>query len=74
MGDRLATDAHYTLGQVVSVSGFMGYLKGKSSLMLYGQFGNLKFKYRNKALQAHLKNLRLCWRLFIRAITGLILL
>ncbi len=32
----------------MSVSGFMGYLKGKSSLMLYEQFGNLKFKYRNR--------------------------
>lgn len=31
----------------MSVSGFMGYLKGKSSLMLYEQFGDLKFKYRN---------------------------
>ncbi len=27
---------------------FMGYLKGKSSLMLYEQFGDLKFKYRNR--------------------------
>ncbi|KEJ64930.1 putative transposase [Escherichia coli 3-020-07_S4_C1] len=26
----------------------MGYLKGKSSLMLYEQFGDLKFKYRNR--------------------------
>lgn len=33
----------------MSVSGFMGYLKGKSSLMLYEQFGDLKFKYRNRA-------------------------
>ena len=32
----------------VSVSGFMGYLKGKSSLMLYEQFPELKFKYRNR--------------------------
>ena len=32
----------------MSVSGFMGYLKGKSSLMLYEQFGDLKFKYRNR--------------------------
>lgn len=31
----------------MSVSSFMGYLKGKSSLMLYEQFGDLKFKYRN---------------------------
>ena len=32
----------------MSVSGFMGYLTGKSSLMLYEQFGYLKFKYRNR--------------------------
>ena len=31
-----------------SVSQIMGYLKGKSSLMLYEQFGDLKFKYRNR--------------------------
>lgn len=33
----------------MSVSGFMGYLKGKSSLMLYEQFGDLKFKYKVNA-------------------------
>ena len=32
----------------ISISNFMGYLKGKSSLMLYEQFGDLKFKYRNR--------------------------
>ena len=32
----------------LSVSDFMGYLKGKSSLMPYEQFGDLKFKYRNR--------------------------
>jgi putative transposase len=32
----------------VSVSSFMGYLKGKSSLMLYEQFPEVKFKYRNR--------------------------
>lgn len=32
----------------MSVSSFMGYLKGKSSLMLYERFGDLKFKYRNR--------------------------
>ena len=31
-----------------SVSSIMGYLKGKSSLMIYDQFGDLKFKYRNR--------------------------
>ena len=32
----------------ISVSSFMGYLKGKSSLMIYEQFGDMKFKYRNR--------------------------
>ena len=32
----------------MSVSGLMGYLKGKSSVMLYERFGELKFKYRNR--------------------------
>ena len=31
-----------------SVSGFVGYLKGKSRLMIYEQFANLKYKYRNR--------------------------
>ena len=32
----------------MSVSSFMGYLKGKSATMLYEQFGELKYKYRNR--------------------------
>ena len=32
----------------VAVSSFMGYLKGKSSLMVYEQFPELKYKYRNR--------------------------
>ena len=32
----------------ISVSSFMGYLKGKSSTMLYEQFGELKYKYRSR--------------------------
>ena len=32
----------------MSVSAFGGYLKGKSSLMIYEQFGELKFKYRHR--------------------------
>ena len=31
-----------------AVSSFMGYLKGKSSTMLYEKFGELKYKYRNR--------------------------
>ena len=32
----------------VAVSSFMGYLKGKSSVLIYEKFGELKFKYRNR--------------------------
>ena len=32
----------------LSISGFMGCLKGKSGTMLYEQFGELKYKYRNR--------------------------
>lgn len=32
----------------MSVSYFMGYLKGKSSLLLFQRFGNMKFAYRNR--------------------------
>lgn len=32
----------------MSVSSFMGYLKGKSSTMLYERFGELKYKYRSR--------------------------
>ena len=31
-----------------SVSYFMGFLKGKSSLMIYQRYANMKFKYRNR--------------------------
>ena len=32
----------------ISISSFMGYLKGKSSLMIFQKFGNMKFAYRNR--------------------------
>ena len=32
----------------MSVFGFVGYLKWKSSLMIYEKQGNIKFKYRNR--------------------------
>ena len=32
----------------MSVSGFVGYLKGKSSLIIYQRWGNLKYKHRNR--------------------------
>lgn len=32
-----------------AVSSFMGYLKGKSSIMIYNKWGNMKYKYRNRS-------------------------
>lgn len=32
----------------MSVSGFMGYLKGKSSQLIYERWANARFKYRNR--------------------------
>ena len=32
----------------MSVSSFVGFLKGKSSLMVYERWSNIKFKYRNR--------------------------
>jgi len=32
----------------MSVSSFMGFLKGKSSLMIYEKWGSMKFRYRNR--------------------------
>ena len=32
----------------VSVSSFMGFLKGKSSLMIYERWSNIKYQYRNR--------------------------
>ena len=31
-----------------SVSGFIGFLKGKSSLLIYQRYANMKFKYRDR--------------------------
>ena len=32
----------------MSISSFVGYLKGKSSLMIFEKWGNMKYKYRNR--------------------------
>ena len=32
----------------MSVSGFMGYLKGKSTMIIFERFSNLKYKYGNR--------------------------
>ena len=33
-----------------SVSSVMGFLKGKSSIMIYSKWGNMRYKYRNREL------------------------
>src|SRR5574344_2094633 len=32
----------------LSVSGFMGYLKGKISILIYQKYANMKYKYRSR--------------------------
>ena len=32
----------------ISVSSFIGYLKGKNALMIFQRYGNMKFAYRNR--------------------------
>ena len=34
--------------QKLSVASFVGFLKGKSSILIYQKFANMKFKYRNR--------------------------
>lgn len=33
----------------MSISSFMGFLKGKSSVIIYQKWGNMKYKYRNRS-------------------------
>jgi putative transposase len=37
-----------SIPQKMSVSSFMGYLKGKSSLMIFDKYANLKYKFGNR--------------------------
>ena len=37
-----------TIPQRISVSSFMGYLKGKRALMMFDKHANLKYKYGNR--------------------------
>jgi len=48
---ELCKDHIHMLVQIppkISVSAFMGFLKGKSSLMIFDKFANLKYKYGNR--------------------------
>ena len=38
----------YKGAEIVSVSSFMGYLKGKSALMMFDKHANLKYKFGNR--------------------------
>ena len=49
-GRRIA-DPIYLFAEIslkYSISGFKGYLRGRSTAMMYEQFGELKFKYRSR--------------------------
>jgi len=39
---------HLEIPSKYSVSGFMGYLKGKSAMMMFDRHANLKYKYGNR--------------------------
>ena len=48
---EVCPDHVHMLGSIppkLSVSGFMGYIKGKSSVLIYQKYANMKFKYRNR--------------------------
>ena len=49
-GHLMSDPVHMLVGipPKISVSSFMGYLKGKSSLMIYEKFPELRYKYRNR--------------------------
>ena len=52
--EEVCPDHVHTLLEIppkISVSSFVGYLKGKSSLLVYQKWGNLKYKYRNREFQ-----------------------
>lgn len=39
----------FRISPKLSVSSFMEYLKGKSSVMIYQKWGDMKYKYRNRS-------------------------
>ena len=45
---EICPDLLVSIPPKMSVSGFVGYLKGKSSLMIFQRYGNMKFAYRNR--------------------------
>ena len=53
-GDLMVDHVHMlvSIPPKYSVSNFMGYLKGKSSLMIFDKHANLKYKYGNRKFLA----------------------
>ena len=45
---EVSPDHVHMLVEIPAVSWFIGFLKGKSSLMIYEKWGNLKYKYRGR--------------------------
>ena len=45
---RLYTYAHWYTPPKYNVSEIVGYLKGKSSLIIFDRYANLKYKYENR--------------------------
>ncbi len=63
----------------IAISNFMGYLKGKSSLMIFERHANLKYKYGNRSFWAKgyfvstvgmnaevVKRKKICWKIICR--------
>ena len=48
----------------MSVSGFVGYLKGKSSQMIFERWANARFKYRNRSFWCRGFLCRFSWKEF----------
>ncbi len=40
---------YVSIPQKLSISSFMGYLKGKSTLIIFERHANLKYKYQNRS-------------------------
>ena len=57
-GHMMADHVHLLLSipPKMSVSSFMGYLKGKSALMMFDRHANLKYKYGNADFFVHEKS------------------
>ena len=53
---------HIVFTPKIAVSIFMGYLKGKSSLMIFDRYANLKYKYGNRTFWCRGYYVEMCIR------------